>query len=259
MNDPRFLTTASGLTVRYGRTVALDDLDFVLGTGSSTALVGANGSGKSTLLNVLAGLIEPTSGTLDPMPSRSAYVLQHTNQRSWIPLTAREVLSMARYPKRGRLGRLSAHDRKVIGDAADALDVTDLLDLQFGTLSGGQRQRVLVAQALAQEADLLLMDEPITGLDMPSQERILAVIDDQTSAGTTVVISTHHLEEAHHCDQVLVLANRLVAAGTPTEVLQPAVLRAAYEEHVFGAHADHDHPVGLLWLDDHGHGDQHAG
>ena len=85
------------------------------------------------------------------------------------------------------------------------------------------------------------MDEPITGLDLDSQQRILDVIADETRKGTAVIISTHHLDEAHHCDQVVLLARRLVASGSPAEVLEPEVLRLAYEDHLFNAHADHDH------------------
>lgn len=244
----------TGITVRFGDRVALDSVSFELPTGSSTALVGANGSGKTTLLNVLAGLVTPSSGTLEPRRPRVAYVLQHARDPLWVPVTVEEVLRMSRYRRRPFAARLKADDRAAIQQAADRLDISHLGRVPFGELSGGQRQRVLVAQALAQEADVVLMDEPITGLDMPSQERILAVIDDETAAGRTVVITTHHLEEAHHCQQVLVLANRLVAAGTPEEALRPDVLREAYDDHMFGAHADHDHPVGVLWLDDHGHG-----
>ena len=128
-----------------------------------------------------------------------------------------------------------------------------LLDKPLDRLSFGQRQRVLVAQALAREADLLLLDEPITGLDLISQERILSVIGQERDAGRIVVLSTHHLDEARHCDQVLVLDGRLVAAGTPDEVLTPDVLRQAYGERVLDNHAR-----GLVLVDAHGHGHGHG-
>ena len=242
------------LTVRYGRRLALDDVSFAVVAGSATALVGANASGKSTLLHAMAGLIDPSSGSIERASPKVAYVLQHTGMRSWMPLTVDEVLHMGRYGAVGRVGRFGRDDRVAISEAAARLEVENIRRRQFGELSGGQRQRVLVAQALTQQAPVLLLDEPITGLDLPSQDRILDVVEEETQAGRTVVMSTHHLEEAHHCEQVLVLATRLVAAGAPTEVLTPDVLRAAYEDHLFGAHAGHDHPTGLMLFDDHGHG-----
>ncbi len=241
------------LTVRFGRRVALTDVTFALEPGTATALVGANGSGKSTLLNVLAGLVAPSAGRIVGDNGTVAYVLQYGGRGAWIPLTVAEVLRMGRYRGKRSWQRLGAADRGAVAEAAARVDVEDLLGLQFGELSGGQRQRVLVAQALAQQAPLLLMDEPITGLDLPSQERILEVVDEEAARGHTVVLSTHHLDEAHHCDQVLLLANRLVAVGSPEDVLVPELLRAAYDTPMFGAHADHDHPRGPLLLDEHGH------
>ncbi len=136
----------------------------------------------------------------------------------------------------------------------ERLEVGNLLDRQVGELSGGQRQRALVAQAVARQAPLLLLDEPITGLDLASQERILGVVDAETAAGHTVVVTTHNLDEARHCGRVLVLDRRLVAEGAPDEVLTPAVLREAYGDRVLGDHAGHDHAHDLLVVDDHGHG-----
>ncbi len=241
------------LVVRYGRQLALDEVSFDLDPGTATALVGANGSGKSTLLHVLAGLVPPSAGRVELPPGDIAYVLQYGGRGAWMPLTVDEVLRMGRYPGKRTWQRLGPADHQAITEAAGRLDVEALGRRQFGELSGGQRQRVLVAQALAQQAPLLLMDEPITGLDLPSQERILDVVDQEAARGHIVVLSTHHLDEAHHCHQVLLLANRLVAAGPPDDVLVPELLRDAYEVPMFGAHADHDHPSGPLLLDEHRH------
>ena len=135
---------------------------------------------------------------------------------------------MGRFGRRGLLGRLRADDRDAIAAAARRLDVEALRKRPFGDLSGGQRQRVLVAQALASEPDLLLLDEPITGLDLPSQQRILDLIDEVTAAGAAVVLSTHHLGEARRTDVVVLLAGCLLAAGPPDEVLQPGLLAEAF-------------------------------
>ncbi|MDP6582983.1 MAG: ATP-binding cassette domain-containing protein, partial [Vicinamibacterales bacterium] len=144
--------------------------------------------------------------------------------------------------------------RAAVEDAVARMEVGDLLPRQVSGLSGGQRQRVLVAQALARRSQLLLLDEPITGLDLASQERILEVLGQETAAGRTVVVTTHNLDEARHCDRVLVLDRRLVAMGTPDEVLRPSVLREAYGDRLLGDHAGHEHAHDLIVVDDHGHG-----
>ncbi len=243
-----------GVSVTYGAVRALADVTIDLPTGSTTALIGPNGSGKTTLLHVLAGLVTPTSGTVTT-PESVAYMPHHHGLHVWVPLTVTEVISMGRYRLRGPFRRLTAADRAGVRKAAEQLEVVDLLRRQFGELSTGQRQRVLMAQALTQEADLLLLDEPITGLDMASQRRILEVIDTERDRGVIVVLSTHHLDEARHCDHVLLLANRLVAQGPPETILTAAILQASYEGRMVHTGDDCEHPVERpVVLDDHGHG-----
>lgn len=240
------------LGVRHGAVDALGEVTISFPPGTGTALMGANGSGKTTLLDCLAGLRIPTSGTVETVDHRIAYVRQQL-PHGWMPLTAREVVTMGRFGHRGLLGRLRANDHDAIGRAARRLGVEDLFPRQFGELSGGQRQRVIVAQALASEPTVLLLDEPLTGLDMPSQERILTVLEEETAGGTIVVFSTHHLDEARHCDRVALLAGRVVALGSPDEVLVPDRLRKTFGPRTLGDHGAHDHEHALLVLDDHGH------
>ena len=247
----------SGLRVCFGAKVALDQIDLTIGPGTATAVMGANGSGKTTLLDCLADLRPPDEGTISGLDrTKLAYVVQLGPQH-WMPITVREVLAIGRYRSLGLLGRARAADRSAALHAAERLGVADLLDEQFGTLSGGQQQRVRIAQALASEPEVLLLDEPITGLDLPSQDRILAVIRAETAAGHSVVLTTHHLDEARHCDGVVLLATRVVAHGPPHEVLTPDRLRDAFGSRLLGDHADHDHDHRLLMLDDHGHGHAH--
>ncbi len=198
--------------------------------GTSTALMGPNGCGKTTLLRILCGMHEPQSGHISPELGckKVALLAQQHRQHMWLPISVANVLRMSRYRERGLIKRLKAKDAHEINDSARRLGITSLLSQQFGELSGGQRQRVLVAHALAQDAEVLLLDEPITGLDLPSQETILQVIKEERNRGRIVVISTHHMDEAEVCDQVLLLANRLVAVGTPCEVLNKANLRQAF-------------------------------
>lgn len=252
--------TIDDATVRFDSSIALDHITTRMEPGRSVAVIGPNGSGKTTLLRLVAGLLAPTSGTVSvPVDALVGYVSQHANQSAWLPLTGADVVRMGRYRDRGLLGRLTGTDKQTVVDAARRLDVEALLDRPYGELSGGQRQRIRLAQVLAQRPNVLALDEPITGLDLPSQQIILDLIDQETSRGTTVVITTHHLDEARHCDQVLMLAGRLVADGSPNDVLVPALLRATFGERLLGDHHDHDHEHAMLLVDDHAHTHNHGG
>lgn len=245
------------VTAKFGNGhVALADVTCQFEHGTSTALIGPNGSGKTTLLRMMCGLIPPAQGTIYPEPSKKIFALvaQQHGQRGWMPLTVSNVLRMSRFHDRGLIKRLGPADRILIENAAERLEVSDLGNRQFGELSGGQRQRVMVAQALAHDADVLLMDEPITGLDLPSQETILRIVDEERRRGRIVVISTHHMDEAELCDQVILLATRIVASGAPGEVLTNKNLQEAFGLRM--AHGEHDdHTDGVIhFFNDHGHG-----
>jgi manganese transport system ATP-binding protein len=247
-----------GVTVGYGGHVALRDCDVALPLGGVTALVGPNGSGKSTLLSAIAGLVPLAAGTLtvlgrppghNGLAARVAYVLQSTPANESLPITVREVVTMARFARRGLFGRLTAADRQIVGEAMEQLQVADLADRHLRELSGGQRQRVLVAQGLAQGADLLLLDEPVTGLDLTSRERILTVVDNVGSSGGAVVVATHDLADAERADHVILLAGRVIVAGSPAEVITAEHLRHAYG----GRSVDDDVAAALADVDEHLH------
>jgi iron complex transport system ATP-binding protein len=237
---------ATDVCVHYGTTTALAPSSFALRRGTTTALVGANGSGKTTLLSLLAGLIEPDDGTVR-VGGGVAMVAQHRQHHRWMPLSVDEVLRMGRYRERGLLGRLGARDRAAIDLAAEQLEVTHLRRRSFSDLSGGQQQRVLVAQALAGDPAVLLLDEPITGLDLPSQLRILDVMAGAADGGRTVVFSTHHLAEARRADRVMLLAGCVLADGPPSAVLVPRLLAEA-----FGGRLIRDDGSTVV-VDEHGH------
>ena len=240
------------LTVKFDEVTALDGVTHTFEPGTATAVMGINGSGKTTMLECMAGLQKPTSGRIRGMSENLAYVCQHL-PACWMPITAGEVLAMGRYGKRGLLGRLRGEDRAAIRIAGEQLDVNQFSKRSFGDLSGGQQQRVRIAQALAGEPEVIMLDEPVTGLDIPSQDRILGVIEEYSSRGAVVIITTHHLDEACHCDSVMLLANRLVAAGTPDEMFTEERLREVFGDRLLGDHADHDHGQGMIVLDDHSH------
>jgi zinc/manganese transport system ATP-binding protein len=177
-----------------------------------TAITGSNGAGKSTLLDVLAGVLEPTSGTVARHTDRRpAYVVQHTAVPEALPLSVRATVEMGRWATRGPWRRLTATDRAVVEDCLRQLDVHDLADRPLAALSGGQRQRALVAQGLAQESDLLLLDEPAAGLDAAARVRIDEALARSAADGVTVVQVTHDADVAARADHCLHLQDgRLV-------------------------------------------------
>jgi manganese transport system ATP-binding protein len=221
------------LIVSYGETLAIDRSTFSIPAGTVTALIGPNGAGKSTLLNAIAGLVTSTSGSID-VPARSkgehriAYVLQTTKVNEALPVTVADVVAMGRFGGLRAFRRLDANDRKAINDAMGRTGIADLASRHLSELSGGQRQRVFVAQGMAQDHDVLLLDEPLTGIDLTTAKAIDSAIHDESSRGCTVILSTHDLSEAQVADHVVLLSGRVVAAGTPEEVLTPGNLTEAY-------------------------------
>lgn len=253
---------AADLVVAYGSHTVLSSATFTVPSGKVTSLVGPNGAGKSSLLNAIVGLVEPTTGSLSVLGApaakvrrRVAYVLQSAKVDERLPITVRETVVMGRYAARGAFGRLTAEDRRAVDLVLDRLDIADLARRHLHELSGGQRQRVFVAQGLVQGADLLLLDEPVTGLDVVSRGVILDVVAAERAAGRTVMMTTHDLAEASGTDHVLLLAGRVVAAGPPDEVLTTDNLAAAYGGRILRL------SDGMVLIDDphhHAPGHDHA-
>lgn len=259
--DLDVVVDAQDLQLSHGDHVAVAGGSFRILGGTSVALIGPNGSGKSSVLDAVAGLLAVSGGSLEVLAGTGpgggvAYVLQSTEIPAHLPMTVREVVSMGRYRLTGLLRPMGGDGRRAVVQAMDRVGVADLADRQVLELSGGQRQRVLVAQGLVGDAALLLMDEPMTGLDLVSAERIRRVISDERAAGRTVVFSTHDLGEAAAADRVVLLAGRVVACGPPEEVLVERHLMEAYRGHVMGI-------GGVTVIDDpHHHGsrsDRHDG
>jgi len=224
---------ADDVSFRYGGRTAVAASSFSIPEGSITAIIGPNGSGKSTTLNGIAGLIEPSSGAIttnpvDGRPRRASYVLQSTRVNESLPITVREVVTMGRYPSTGPYRRLGADDRAAVAKAMDRMEIAGLSERHLTELSGGQRQRVFVAQGLAQDHEMLLLDEPLTGLDITSAKAIDDVIHEEQSHGCTIVLTTHDLTAAQVADYVVLMAGVVVASGPPMEVLTEEHLRTAY-------------------------------
>jgi manganese transport system ATP-binding protein len=244
--------TAEDLTLSYGPRVALAQSSFQIPRGGITILIGPNGSGKSTLLAAIAGLVQPSSGRIAVQTAngdgrnRISFVLQSTTVNESLPVTVREVVTMGRYAGNARR-RIGPEDQAAVEDAMRRMDITGLEGMHLSELSGGQRQRVLVAQGLAQDHDILLLDEPLTGLDLPSAQAIDQVIHDETTTGCTIVMTSHDLAEAEVADHVILLSGRVVASGTAAEVLTVENLTAAYGPNLLHVEGER------LFIDDPAH------
>ena len=227
------LTKLKDISFSYGKGRGISDVSVSLESGKATTLIGPNGAGKTTLLNLFAGVSQPHSGSIEQDSAINiSYLRQTGHQTNWMPLTVNEALKMSRYKKRGLWKRLKSEDAECMDRASERMEISDLRKLQFRELSLGQRQRVRLAVALAQEPDLLLMDEPLSGLDIPSQERIQKVTLEELDRGAAVVLATHSLEEAAAADEVLLMDGGVVAQGSPKETLTEENLRRVYKDRL---------------------------
>ncbi|WP_232548452.1 metal ABC transporter ATP-binding protein [Propioniciclava soli] len=238
------LAEAVDLRLGYGNQVAVAASRFTIPHRAVTAIIGPNGSGKSTVLNAVGGVLEPLAGRLTVLggsprvrPPKVSYVMQSLAFPAGTPITVREAVGMGLYPKLGWFGRPSADDRARVERAMERLGVTDLADRHLDELSGGQRQRVYVAQGMTQDHEALLLDEPLTGLDITSARVIDQIIHTERERGHAVVLTTHDLDEARAADWVVLMAGRCVAAGPPAEVLTREHLADAYGLGSLHAHA----------------------
>lgn len=223
------------LTVRYNGHIALEDITFHLHEGERVAVVGPNGAGKSTLFKVVSGVISPTSGEVNIFGStpRGHVCIAYIPQRSQVdwnfPLSVADVVMMGRSAKLGPLNWPRKNDWDFVHHALDTVELGGVAERQIGQLSGGQQQRMFIARALAQEAELMLMDEPLTGLDAPAQEGILSLLDRLKKENVTVMVATHDLEQAaNHFDRIMLLNHTLVAFDEPSNVLRTENLVRAY-------------------------------
>jgi manganese/iron transport system ATP-binding protein len=227
------------LWARYETGVVLEDINFHLHTGERVALVGPNGAGKSTLFKVIAGVLPYQSGKVQVYgygPSGHiciAYVPQRSQVDWSFPVNVSDVVMMGRI---GRMGLLRWPKRKDWDFVRQALQDVGLLELanrQISELSGGQQQRMFIARSLAQEAELMLMDEPLSGLDLNSQEVIFEILEKLKQRSVTVIMATHDLEQAAaRFDRIMLLNRRLIGFGSPQHVFQPEKLVAAYGGHL---------------------------
>ena len=248
-----------GVTAGYGDRAAIEDVNLEIAAGSLTAIFGPNGGGKSTLLKCIAGLMQPWSGSIAVLGApagtfaqRVAYVPQ-AEQVDWsFPVSVDEVVMMGRTPMIGVGRSPQKSDRDRVAAALDRVEMGHLSKRQIGELSGGQRRRVFLARAIAADPEIYLLDEPVTGVDPVTQEKIMNVLDDEAARGRTVIATTHDLAcAAQRFHDVVALAGRVVVHGKAQLVLDREVLEKTYGGHLVPLAGG-----GVVLLDDphHQHG-----
>lgn len=226
---------ARSLFVGYDRRPVVGDMTFSLAPGDLMVLIGTNGSGKSTLLKTLAGMLAPLSGEVTvlgqkpgALPSRVAFLPQHPVSSHTLPLRAEDVVEMGRFAHLGLLKRSTHADRIIVDEAMERTGVHEFARKPLRDLSGGQQQRTHLAQVLARQAEVLLLDEPTAGLDVNGRQSVANLIAQERARGVTVVMATHEIADADSADTVMLLAQRVVAIGAPAAVLRDDYLRECF-------------------------------
>lgn len=233
------LLELAGISVRYETGKVLNGIDFKVSAGNAVAVVGPNGAGKTTLFKVIAGIQDPDRGLVrvsghEPGGhSCIAYVPQRSQVDWSFPATVADVVMMGRINKMGPLLWPQKEDWEVVRRSLDFVNLGLYADRQISELSGGQQQRMFIARALAQEAELMLLDEPLNGLDVPAQEKILEILNTLKGQDVAVMISMHDLRLAAEQFELVMLLNKdLLGYGKPTEVFTPELLKQAYHGHL---------------------------
>jgi ABC-type Mn2+/Zn2+ transport system ATPase subunit len=229
------------LTVAYNRRRAVEDVTLSVPRRAMVGIVGPNGGGKSTLIKAVLGLVPVEGGEVEilgrPVDRRARRLVGYVPQREEVdwnfPVSAFDVVMMGRVPSMKLLRRPMARDRELVWEALKTVGMEKFADTRIGEFSGGQQQRVFLARALAQEAEVLLLDEPVSGVDAPSQHEIFDLLRGLQEAGKTVIVTTHDLScVAERFDLALLLNRRLVAFGRPEEVFTSELLNETYQSHL---------------------------
>lgn len=229
------------LTVAYNRRPAVEGITLSVPRRAMVGIAGPNGGGKSTLIKAVLGLVPKEGGEVEilgrSVDRRSRRLVGYVPQREdvdWnFPVSAFDVVMMGRVPSMKLLRRPTARDRELVWGALRTVGMEKFADTRIGEFSGGQQQRIFLARALAQEAEVLLLDEPVSGVDAPSQHEIFDLLRGLQEAGKTVIVTTHDLScVAERFDLALLLNRRVVAFGRPEEVFTPELLNETYQSHL---------------------------
>ena len=225
------LVECSGLAAGYGGAPVIHDVSFAAGAGETVVVLGPNGGGKTTLFRALLGEIEPMAGRAQ-LRDRTAYVAQTDRTSLDFPVSALDVALMGALAHGRWWLPPSRADRRSAAAALERVGLAAEAATRFGELSGGQRQRVLIARALVQDARILLLDEPLAGVDPASAEGIAALFGELSGDGRTLLVSSHDIESARRYERVLCMNRRQVAYGPPAETLTRAVLEQTYGSEI---------------------------
>jgi manganese/iron transport system ATP-binding protein len=223
------------VSVRFNRATALDKVSFQLHRGERVAVIGPNGAGKSTLFSVISGVLRPSQGQVNVHGNEPgkhiciAYVPQRSQVDWQFPVNVVDVVMMGRIRKLGLFQWPRRKDWDYAYEMLDLVGMDHLAKRQIGELSGGQQQRVFIARALAQEAELMLMDEPLTGLDVKSQEEIFNILEKLRQREVTIMVATHDLNlAAERFDRLMLLNQQMLGFGQANEVFTTELLSQAY-------------------------------
>jgi ABC-type Mn2+/Zn2+ transport system ATPase subunit len=242
-----------GLSAGYGGVPVLRDVSFAAEPGQTVCVLGPNGGGKTTLFRVLLGELEPLSGSVTDA-GRPAYVAQTERTRLDFPVSALDVALMGTLARGRWWLPPRAGDKRAAEDAIERVGLAERGSTRFGELSGGQRQRALLARALVQDARLLLLDEPLSGVDPASATLIAGVFEELRADGRTLLVSSHDVESARTFDRVLCLHGRQVAFGPPAEVLDRPTLEATYGSEMIVLEEGGPRRAVTVQHHEHGHG-----
>ena len=227
--------SADHLCVGYGKHPVVEGVMLDMQPGELLVLIGTNGSGKSTLLKTLAGLIHPVHGELHvlgknagQLPTRVAYLPQHPVSSHTLPICVRDMVAMGRYAHLGLMKHATAHDRALVEESMSRVGIEEKASQPIRDLSGGQQQRTHLAQVLARQAEVLLLDEPTAGLDINGRKLVADLVSAERARGVTVVMATHELLDAEHATSVMLLAQRVVSVGPPDVALRDEYLRECF-------------------------------
>jgi len=222
------------VVARYGEVLALDDVSLTIRPGHVTGLIGMNGSGKSTLFKAIMGIVKPERGQVLRGPGSIAYVPQSEDVDWAFPVSVRDVVMMGRYGSLGLTRRPRAADHRAVAEALARVELTDHAERQIGRLSGGQRKRTFVARGIAQDARILLLDEPFAGVDRRSEATIVRLLRELAADGRTVLVSTHDLHALPRlADEAVLLLRRVLFHGPVDEALRPENLARAFGLDLF--------------------------
>jgi len=248
---------ARNLDIGYQGQIIVPQVNFDLNCGQSLALVGINGSGKSTLLKTIVGLLQPIDGEICVLgnppgknPHQLAYLSQFHSSGFILPLRVVDVVQMGRFSKKGLFGRMTGEDDQIITASMQRMGVEELRDTPLRTLSGGQQQRVYMAQVLARQSDLIVLDEPTSSLDAAGRELFSHILDEECIRGAMIVVATHDIQLAAECNQAMLLAREVVAIGPGYDILTPEALLKTFG--IVLLYQGQDKGVGIIERE-HGH------